>query len=287
MTSAEEAWVWVQPALQEVRANTGAAWEQRRARFLELLGLADPDQHPAAAALFRQLDDMPESDRTSLLDSDGLDTWVHDTLRENLPDTETAADGQTADAYDESAWAAYLATNGPSWDGTEESWAAFREWFAYHAEEQGLSSPATALLDHLDAQSAPDRIATLATYGVAIGQDDSSDDGGFGWVTENQRTVLTGRWGEDWPEHLTTDLDARWEAGWQANPAEHKAAWLSEVIASGAFTAEAPADAEGGAAGGEADDAYLAELAETIRQVPGYDQLSQEELAEAIAAAVQ
>lgn len=278
--AAEEAWLWIQPALQEVRSTTGAPWEQRRARFLELLGLNDPDQHPATAPLFRRLDDMPDGDRADLLDGDRLDTWVSDVLREELPEDETAAE-QDTDAYDESAWTTYLATNGPNWDGTEESWPAFREWFAYYAAEQGLTGPATALLDHLDTQSAPERVATLATYGVVIAQE---DDGGVGWVTDGQRTVLAGRWGDDWPAGLTADLDERWDAGWQANPAEHKAAWLSELVASGAFTT----DAQDGNADGAADEeVLLAELAETIRQVPGYDQLSQEELADAIAAAVE
>lgn len=274
MTTVDEAWAWLQPAFQETRGDIGLPWEQRRARLLELLGMSDPGGHEVGGPVFGQLDALPEDDRATLLDSDGIDAWLLDILRAHLPEAEPEEAAESDDdAYDESAWQTYLTANGPSWDGTEESWAAFHEWFVHYAREQGLGNPATALLDYLGAQSAPDRIATFASYGVTIQQ--AGTDGGFGWVTADQQTVLTGRWGNGWAQPLTTFLDERWGPEWQANPAEHKAAWLSELVASGAFTAEEPVS----------DDAFVAELAEAIRQVPGYDRLSPEELAAAIDAA--
>jgi hypothetical protein len=84
--------------------------------------------------------------------------------------TITPAPGAAGDGagYDEQAWQAYLAQNGPQWDGTEESWEQFRQWFAYYASEQGLGTPATAFLDYLTPQPAAERITTFAQYGVTI-----------------------------------------------------------------------------------------------------------------------
>lgn len=67
---------------------------------------------------------------------------------------------------DPAAWNGYLATNGSAWDGTEASWAAFREWFAYHAHAAGVGDAAEAFLAHAD--GAQDRIDVFATYGVLI-----------------------------------------------------------------------------------------------------------------------
>lgn len=67
-----------------------------------------------------------------------------------------------SDAYDEQSWQAFLTDNGPYWNGAEESWGDFTQWFLHHAEERALKDPATALIDYLDQQSALERIATLA-----------------------------------------------------------------------------------------------------------------------------
>jgi hypothetical protein len=73
-----------------------------------------------------------------------------------------------ASRYDEQAWQVFLSENGTQWDGTEEGWDSFRQWFAYYAGEQGLSVPASALLDYLSAQPDAERIDTLGQYGVTI-----------------------------------------------------------------------------------------------------------------------
>lgn len=62
------------------------------------------------------------------------------------------------------AWYAYLAENGPAWDGTEESWQPFREWFAYYATEQGVGVSAEGFLRLAESG---DKHAVFAQYGVA------------------------------------------------------------------------------------------------------------------------
>lgn len=62
-------------------------------------------------------------------------------------------------------WHAYLAENGPAWDGTEESWQQFREWFAYHAAEQGVGASAEGFLRLAEAG---DKRAVFAQYGVPL-----------------------------------------------------------------------------------------------------------------------
>jgi hypothetical protein len=210
---------------------------------------------------------MAASDRDTLMTGDQLEPWVYERLRSNLP---TAT-------YDERAWQDYLTTSGTQWDGTDAAWPAFREWFAFYAQERGFGTPADTLLSQLDSKTSADRISTLGGYGVMIRQAPrpAQVDDGFGWVAAEQRTVLASRFGADWTGPLTADLSARWGAAWQQNPPEHKAAWLAQLVAGGAYAAP-------GEAGAVADDAYLALLAAAIRQVPGYDRLSQDQLATAI-----
>jgi hypothetical protein len=100
----------------------------------------------------------------------------------------------------------------------------------------------------------------------------------LGWVTEEQQTELTTLWGTDWPETLTTDLETRWGTDWESHPDEHKTAWLTDLIAAGAFA--------GPAADPESPQAAMAELWTVARDVPGAETLSDEELAEIIADAL-
>jgi len=67
---------------------------------------------------------------------------------------------------DEDAWNAYLAQNGPAWDGAEESWPGFRDWFVYYADEAGVSRTAAAFLAYAD--QAADKRGVFAEYGVGI-----------------------------------------------------------------------------------------------------------------------
>jgi hypothetical protein len=160
----EDTWRWLQPALQDMRSGADQSWVQCRATLLEQWGLTDAEQHPVVAELLHRLDELPDQERTAAVDSD----WPEATAYELVQSLVSEPDDQDAAGYDEHAWQTFLATNGPAWDGTAESWPAFREWFEYYAAEQGLAAPSTALLQFMEAQSVSDRVATFESYGVTI-----------------------------------------------------------------------------------------------------------------------
>jgi hypothetical protein len=168
MSTVESIWDWIRPPLEELKQDYSAEpdkpWEERRQFFLERLGLHDADENPVVEQLLQRLDEATEEERDRILGSDELDSMAYESVQQHGASQEVAGD----EAYDEQAWQAYLAENGPQWDGTEESWEQFRQWFAYYADERGLSSPATVLLDYLTPQPAAERIATFAQYGVTI-----------------------------------------------------------------------------------------------------------------------
>jgi hypothetical protein len=170
MAGLAQLWSWIEEPLRQLTADhtsrPDVPWETERAQLVERLGLREATDHPLVDQLVRGLDEMSASDRNSTLSGDQLTTVAYAVAQQHA--VEPAEPTPTTPAYDESAWSAYLATNGPYWDGTEESWQQFRDWFRYHAEEQGLGVPATGLLDFLAARSASDRIATFARYGVTI-----------------------------------------------------------------------------------------------------------------------
>jgi hypothetical protein len=85
---------------------------------------------------------------------DQLPAW-HQELRQGQGSQEEPAE----------VWQAYLAENGPAWDGAEESWQQFREWFAYYAAEQGVGASAEGFLQLAEAG---DKHLVFAQYGVAV-----------------------------------------------------------------------------------------------------------------------
>ncbi|OLF14671.1 hypothetical protein [Actinophytocola xanthii] len=66
---------------------------------------------------------------------------------------------------DPDAWNTYLRTNGASWDGNDESWPAFVEWFLYYANEQGVGASARTFCDYATANGPRE---VLAQYGVTV-----------------------------------------------------------------------------------------------------------------------
>jgi hypothetical protein len=175
MTSAADIWEWIRAPLDELKRDLSAepdkSWETRRTELLEHLGLSDPSQYPLIEPLFQHLDEMTEEDRTNEINSGQIDSVAYE-LAQQYTVSQDAGQAQAAPAaaptYDEQAWQAYLTENGPAWDGTAENWDQFTQWFRYYADERGLGDPATALIDYLTAQSAAERITTLAQYGVTI-----------------------------------------------------------------------------------------------------------------------
>lgn len=86
--------------------------------------------------------------------------------------TDTAAQ-EVVPAEDQDGWNAYLAANGPTWDGTEDAWQQFRAWFLYQAAQARVGRSAEAFIGYVEAQR--DKIAAFTEYGVTIGAQPSAD----------------------------------------------------------------------------------------------------------------
>lgn len=190
MSIAEELWQWISAPLEELKRDFTAEpekpWETRRDEFLRQLGVQDPSQHPVTEQVFKQLDEMTDEERGHQVGSGQFDSAVHEIVARHADSQQAgsgqeqahlagqgheAGDGQAAAAgqsYDEHAWQDYLARSGTQWDGTQESWEPFAQWFLYYAGESGVQAPATALIDYLTPLSAAERITELARYGVTI-----------------------------------------------------------------------------------------------------------------------
>lgn len=81
-------------------------------------------------------------------------------------ETAAADPGAEPAGYDEQAWVAFLAENGPRWNGDEASWEQFAAWFLHTAGEAGVGEPAGSLLEYLS--GVPDKVAEFGRYGVVI-----------------------------------------------------------------------------------------------------------------------
>lgn len=174
-TTVDEVWAWLYQPLQDLKQNQTTdpdkPWENHRAFFLEQLGLTNAADHPVTQMLLERLDELSADDRLALLNSDQVDGIAYEIVQQCTP----AATADPA-AYDDNAWYAFAAENLALWDGTEESWTQFAEWFAYQAGEQSLGVPAKALVDQLTGMSNADRIATIAQYGVTIAAPAAPED---------------------------------------------------------------------------------------------------------------
>ena len=173
MSTPDDVLGWLTSPLERMRrdyeADPATPWEERRESFLRELGVSDASQYPVVQELLERLDETRADERGKMLGSDELDRLAQELARQHAAgqaDGQQAAGQQTG--YDERAWQAFLAENGPRWDGTDASWDQFRQWFVYTAGQQGLGAPATALLDYLAARPAAERITTFAQYGVTI-----------------------------------------------------------------------------------------------------------------------
>ena len=264
MVLRDDTWHWLQPALQDMRSGTDRPWEERRARFVEQLGLSGPDQHPVVAELLHRLDELPDQERAATLDSDWPEVTAYELLRTLV--TEPDDQDEAGAHYDDQAWQTFLAANAFAWNGTAGSWAAFGEWFEYHAAEQGLAGPAAALLRSMETQSPDQRVATFASYGVTIaapatGHAEETPSGGdFDWVTPEQAGHLTELLGAGWQVPLDQELTTRWGSDWRAHPAAHKTAWLDDLIESGGLR--------------KSPEEQLDELDSIIDSIPDYKEIA-------------
>jgi hypothetical protein len=88
------------------------------------------------------------------------------TSYQTLLPIDSESDEAEAEQGDDSAWYAFLAENGPRWDGSEDSWQRFQQWFLYYAEQARVGTQARAFTDYVD--GSPDKRAVFAQYGVTI-----------------------------------------------------------------------------------------------------------------------
>lgn len=172
MPSVAELLAWVRPPLQELAteraANRDKPWSELRASFLTRAGLQDSTDHPLVDGLLGRLDQMSADERGALLDDSAQLEADAYALAAQHADHQDGDAQPAGESYDEAAWQQFLAENGPRWTGDDASWDQFSEWFLYYANDSGVGTPAAALIGHLAAQTAQDRIATFAQYGVHI-----------------------------------------------------------------------------------------------------------------------
>jgi hypothetical protein len=175
LASADELWAWLYPALANLKQGMGErpdeAWEQRRARFLDDLGLADADRHPVTRLLLERLDELPAAERDRLLCGDELDSMAYEDIRQVAdPDPAVEADpgARTDGGYDEAAWHEFLATELVRWDTAAESWPQFAQWLVYEAGQRGVGAPTAELVGYAGNLPNDDRIAALAPYGLTV-----------------------------------------------------------------------------------------------------------------------
>jgi len=87
----------------------------------------------------------------------------------------TSGQDSASAGYDADSWNAFLAENGPRWNGDDAAWEQFRAWFAYQADQAGLADPAAGFLAYVDGEQ--DKIAAFAAYGVTIASPAGAGDG--------------------------------------------------------------------------------------------------------------
>ena len=148
-------------------------------------------------------------------------------------------------------WAAYLVAD------LDQRWGD--GWQAHPAEHK------TSWLDDL-----------LASGAYAQADHEDAPDDGFAWVPPEPRQAAEAAWGRAWQEPLSGRLTQLWGPGWEAHPAEHKAAWLADAVAAGTLVATEPAPQE---AVSQAQTAALDEFLTAVRKLPGAEHMSEAELA--------
>jgi hypothetical protein len=177
MSVLDELWEWIRSPLEEFEKSfteePDKSWEARRGEFLQQLGVQEPGQHPVTEQMFRHLDEMTDDERKTHVTSKQFETVAYGFAQQHAASQEAGqgasqASASSAPGYDEQAWQNYLNTNATQWNGTEETWNQFTQWFLYYAEEHSVTTPATQLIDYLNPLPASQRITELARYGVTI-----------------------------------------------------------------------------------------------------------------------
>lgn len=99
----------------------------------------------------------------------------------------------------------------------------------------------------------------------------------MGWVSGTAASRLAAAWGEGWQDGLTAHLTARWGEGWEQHPAEHRSAWLDDLLPE-LLGEDGTADGDGAAVVAEAAlrEIAVASVAESIAETPNAEYLSPE-----------
>jgi hypothetical protein len=182
MSIADELWEWIRHPLEELKRSFTAepekSWDTRREDFLQRLGIRDPGEHPVTEQMFSRLDQMSDEERGNHVSSGELESHAYDLVKQHAASQPDAGDGQatatgqqgqaSGPGYDEGTWQSYLQGNATQWNGSQETWDQFAQWFIYYAQDIGVGEPATALIQYLGQLSPEQRISELARYGVTI-----------------------------------------------------------------------------------------------------------------------
>lgn len=109
----------------------------------------------------------------------------------------------------------------------------------------------------------------------------------FGWLSQGQVERLRSGWGDQWREYLGQQLDYRWGADWEATYAtEGSQGYLDALIEEWLPSQPgAPAQASIDQLSPEDTTRLIdAAIADAVKNIPGADELTEEELAEVAAA---
>jgi hypothetical protein len=204
----------IRDAYQELdESEDGATFDGFRQEFAKRAGMEGYGD--AADEFVRYADGNGGLDLVRRLSDEGTGNLVNayeELLAEAESDAESdAEDGLTGEAddadeaadeeYDPDAWNAFLVEYAANWNGEDDTWDQFKEWFLHYAGEQGFRSPASDFMDYVGGES--DKIAVFAQYGVTIGAaDDGATDSAEGAEDEEAST-------EAWNAFL-----AEYGAGW-------------------------------------------------------------------------
>jgi len=285
MSLREETWGWLHPALEDLKTTADRPWDERQARFVEMLGLIDAGQHPVTAELMRRLDELPDGERPAALAPDQLDATAYEVVQTLV----TEPDGGEEPTRDHGGEPIAAISDSPRTLRADDPAGESLRWVTpperdYFAQLWGPDWPSYLAADlerrwGTDWWRHPDDYKAVWLRQL-VNANEYMAAAEFEWVSREQLAALAELWGEDWRAVLTDELAARWGSGWKIHPGEYKRKWLDDMIAAGAFTDNEPEN-EPGDVRAETTD-LLTQLAQLAANIPGIEQLSDNDIARII-----
>lgn len=147
------------------------------------------------------------------------------------------------------------------------------EGFVAALDGTGQGAEIIEQLLHLHGQL-PDLYWQVAGGGGAEAAQEAGDGGSFTWLTAEQHQHVSSWWENGWPSILTAHLNSRWGEGWEQHPAEHKVAWLDDLIREWSGAADFTPSPE------ELNEVVDAALKELLAEEPDAAELSKEDIEE-------